>query len=306
VKELIGPSLLFGLITLSQAIATQSPVVLISTQLGGAAVAVFVTSRTVSNIARQIAAMVGSALWPHVTALEARGEQAVLRALHRVWVMGSSALCVSIAAALWFEGTDVVRIWTRGKIEADPLLLRLLLLQVVLQAPWLASSLFPAASNQHKLLSYAYLGSSVTGLTLMLLLLRPLGLWAVPTGLIGGELLMCYHFVIRDTCTKLGEAYRDFALRQWGCLACLMLVGLLTAGATHRAASGPALLRWLLVGSASVSGSVAVLWFVGFRGSDRALVIHESRRLLRLKGSFAGQADQDPAAQLLGTVENPG
>jgi hypothetical protein len=52
--------------------------------LGAVAVAIFVTTRTLANSARQIANVVGLALWPQVTALGARNERATLRALHRL------------------------------------------------------------------------------------------------------------------------------------------------------------------------------------------------------------------------------
>jgi O-antigen/teichoic acid export membrane protein len=269
VRVLVRPSLLFGLMTLATAITVQGPVLLISAQLGGAAVALFVSSRTLSNLARQAVSTINLALWPHVTALDAQGQLSRVRLLHRFWVISSTALCVSIASTLWFEGVDVIGLWTKGRISPDIVLLRLLLIQLVLQAPWLASSLITGASNQHGKLAYAYIYSSVLTLGVAAALLGHLGVSAIPIGGIVGEGLVCYHFVIRDTCRKIGEAYWKFAVRQWAYLGVASALAMLTAWGVHNIAVGPALLRWAEVGAAAVTSSLAALWMIGFGSDDR-------------------------------------
>ena len=188
-------------------------------------------------------------------------------------VLATAAIIVPLlailAAALWFEGSDVIHIWTRGRLPPDTVLLRLLLVQIVLQVPWQASTLITGASNQHGRMSYAWFGSSVLGLGIAAALLTRLGVWAVPIGSIIGEGLLCYHFILHDTCQKIGEAYWKFASGLWLYLGLASAVTLLVAWGAHKIAFGPAPLRWAEVGAATVIGSGALLWTVGLGPADR-------------------------------------
>src|ERR1035438_2479861 len=83
-RELLSPSLLFGLIMLSMALTLQGPILLISRELGGAAVALLVTTRTLANVAKQMVSPIQLALWPELTRLDALGAEAALRLGHRV------------------------------------------------------------------------------------------------------------------------------------------------------------------------------------------------------------------------------
>src|SRR5205823_6300795 len=67
-RELMAPSLLFALLALANGLALQGAVLLVVTQLGGVAVAVFVTSRTLTSLIRQAVFTVNNALRPQLTA----------------------------------------------------------------------------------------------------------------------------------------------------------------------------------------------------------------------------------------------
>jgi O-antigen/teichoic acid export membrane protein len=289
-RELMVPSLLFTLMLLATATTLQGSVLLIVTQLGGAAVTVFVTSRTLTSLVRQVVFTVNNALWPHLTAMEATGDQRRLRLIHRLVVTGSSALAIAFAAALWQVGEDIIAMWTGGKLAADGHLLRLLLVQVVLQAPWMASSVLPLATNRPRNVALATAVSSVTGLAVAALLIGRYGLAAVPIGLIVGEALACYVFVPREACRLVREEYRRFALRQWGMVAIAAAVVFSTAWAVARVAVGPLPLRWLEVGAASLIVSLLVAWTTGLTEDERAFLAREGRAsLVRLQLLGAAQ-----------------
>ena len=108
IRELMNPSVSFGLIMISVALTAQAPVLLVSRFMGGFAVALLVTSRTLANVIRQVVGALNSALWPELTRLDATGDAASLRFCHRLLATGSTALCAAFAAALWFEGAEVI------------------------------------------------------------------------------------------------------------------------------------------------------------------------------------------------------
>ena len=283
-RELLKPSLLFALILVSIGITQQVSVLVVSLALGGAAVAVFVTTRTLSNMVMQIVRTLNNAVQPDLTILHAHGEFGRLRTVHRLLVTVSSSVCVAVAAALWFEGSDVIRVWTHGKLIPEIWFVRLMLLYLVLQAPWLASSTFTVACNRHRNLSRCYIAASLGGVLVAGLLIRALGLMAVPIGLIVGEALACYHFVIKDTCAFIEEAYGPFALRMWAGFAAVFLLALVTGLAAHNSAAGPPAARWLEVGTVTALTSIGSTWLL-LQAKDRELAIRRFRFVRRRQAS---------------------
>jgi|ERR1039458_2152311 O-antigen/teichoic acid export membrane protein len=271
-RELLGPSLLFGLIMLSMALTLQGPVLLVSKVLGGTAVALLITTRTLANVVRQMVAPVQAALWPELTRLDAVGAEGVLRLGHRLLVIGSVTLSAAFAGALWFEGASVIGVWTLGKLAADVWLLRIFLLAIVLQATWLPSSLFMMANNQHRRLAHSYFISAVVTLAATALLVHPCGLLAAPVGALIGEALACYHFVIKNTCNVLKEEYSRFAARLWSGVAAISCAAWGAGYLGHSVAIGPAPLRWLEVGALTTLAAVLAAWGVALRKNDRSRV----------------------------------
>jgi O-antigen/teichoic acid export membrane protein len=269
-RELLSPSLLFGLIMLSMALTLQGPVLMVSSALGGTAVALLVTTRTLANVVKQMVAPVQLALWPELTRLDALGADASLRLGHRLLTIGSLTVCAAFGGALWFEGASVIEVWTGGRLTPGIWLLRLFLLALVLQAPWLASSLFTTANNRHRRLAYSYAITAILSLTATAFLLRPYGLLAVPLGGIVGEALACYHFVVKDACGVLKEDYTRFAVRLWAGVAAISCSALAAGWLGHSLAIGPAPLRWFQVGV--LNSVVAVLsgWCFGLGKDDRS------------------------------------
>jgi O-antigen/teichoic acid export membrane protein len=273
-RELLAPSLLFGLIMLSMALTIQGPVLLVSRALGGTAVALLATTRTLANFGKQMAASVQLALWPEMTRLDAVGAASALRLGHRLVVAGSTALCAAFAGALWFQGAEVLQAWTMGRITPDTTLLRLLLFALVMQAPWLASSLFTTANNRHRRLAFYYAISAVLTLGATAALLRRFGVLAVPLGGLAGEALACYHFVIKEACRVLNEDYPRFAARLW---PAVIAISCASWGAGYLGSSiavGPEPLRWLQAGAATTLAAGLAAWFAALREEDRSLLIH--------------------------------
>jgi O-antigen/teichoic acid export membrane protein len=286
-RDVAAPSLYFMMMMVAVVLSTQGCVVLVSGRLGGVAVGLFVVSRTLVNLTRQGTAMLRTVFWPDLIRLDARGDQEHLRVIHRVLVTTTTAVSVAVGAALWFEGPEVLGVWTRGAITPDPVLLRLLVVGVILQASWQASSVFSAAFNQHRTLAAAYLTSSVLGLLAAATLIDRWGTWAVPIGLIVGEAVACYVVVPCDTCARIGEAYGPFALRQWFTLAGCAAVTFLMAQGLHGVLEGPAPLRWLTMGVATTATSALAAWLLGLRAADRARLTNALSSLLGGRGARA-------------------
>ncbi|MEW6731310.1 MAG: lipopolysaccharide biosynthesis protein [Acidobacteriota bacterium] len=268
-QEMIRPSLFFALIILAMAIGLHGSTLLIAATLGAASVALFVTTRTLTNMVRQLIGLIYNAAWPDLTRLDALAERRQLRTSLRLLVTISTGGCLAVAACLWFEGTEIFSCWTAGRLAPDPTLLRLMLVYLVLQSPWLAASAFPLATNQHRSLSLSYLIANAGGLVLAALLIPWLGINGLPIALICGEALACYHFVLRDACRQVEEDYLRFAARLWtGMLAIAFTAGL-SAWTIHHFSELPMLLRWSLSGAGSLLMTVLVSWQFWLRNEER-------------------------------------
>jgi O-antigen/teichoic acid export membrane protein len=277
-RDILAPSLLFLLITLAAAISIQGSVMLVSVTLGGVAVALFAVTRTLTGLVRQCVYTLNHALWPQLTALDAVADRARLRTLHRVLVAASIALALGPAAVMWHAGPTVIALWTRGRIQADPILLRLLVVHVVLQAPWLASSMIPIASNRHRTVALAYLTSSVFGLALAVSLIGVLGLYAVPVGLIAGDVVGCLFVIPRNACRCIDEQPWPFAVRQ----AALLVGGALLTFPLASACLGESvptdLGRLVVAGLVCPLASGGMAW-LSLKRSDRGFLRSALRRL---------------------------
>jgi len=289
-RELIKPSLMFALIMVAMSLSQQGSVLVVSTFFGAVAVATFYTARTLTNLAMQLVRMVAFSAEPVMTMLYAQGDLARLRLLNRLVVTLSMTLCISIVSALWFEGTSVIALWSHHRIHVDVLFFRLLLLYLVLQSPWLANAIVTAAINKHHNQSRSYLASSILALISMIALAPHLGLLAVPIGLIFGEAIACYHFVIKDTCSVIGEPYGPYALRIWGGLLVVSFAAFAAGWGIHQMEVGPAILCWVEVGLVTTAASSVSAYFVWTGGNEREF-LHQKWELgrLRLKGSHVNQ-----------------
>ncbi len=271
-KELVNPSILFGAMNLATALCFQAPVLLVSAVMGGGAVAALVTTRTLTSVIRQMTGMLASAAWPELTRLHAAGASYILQAAHRLLTTVMTVVSAAFAGTLWFEGSEVIAVWTRGKIEPDPWLLRLFLLSLVLQAPWLASSIFTIACNRHRRLAVACCASAVVSVITAAILLKHMGLAAVPAGVLIGEGLACYHFVVQDTCCVLHCSYSAFARRMFLATAAIFGAAYCAGWCAHSFAIGPAPLRWVESGMLTTAVCGLVAWGTSVAHADRQLL----------------------------------
>ena len=272
VKILVKPSFLFALIMIAMAISLNGPVIIVARVLGGAAVALLVTTRTLANVARQIPNMLCWALWPELTRLDAIGAKLAMRTAHSLLVGAYMAISIAFVGALWFDGPDVITFWTRGHLSVQPWLVRAFLLYVLCQAPWMASSVVATATNRHRRLAWCQVLVGLAAIVLILVFLPRLGLIAVPLSLLAGEALACYHFVIADACEIAGESYQQFAVRTWSALALVAALTLAVGAIAHHLPIVFVPLRIGIGGVIAAATAAIGVWFVFLPKSDRLVI----------------------------------
>jgi O-antigen/teichoic acid export membrane protein len=261
---LLGPSSLFGVVTLALAIALNGPVVLVSRALGGTAVALLVTTRTMTTSLRQISQILTTAVWPEITRFYALSEFSRIQQLQRVLTAVVVSICGGLAGMMWFEGDRIIYVWTRGRLVCDDGLLHWFIIAAVLNAPWIASSVIPMATNRHKILAKSYLVSSILGVGLTWALLPRLGLKAVPIGVILGEGAACYHSVIKNACGLARQRYGTYALRLWGAVIVATSSAGVAAWSMHRITFPFSPIAWVasFLAAATASALTAGIFFL--------------------------------------------
>ena len=146
-KELARPSALFALLLAGNLIAYQGSVLIVSAAMGGLAVAVLSISKAIIEVVRQSLYSINLALCPDFARMEALGQFEQLRTVHRITVAAVAAFTLAVTAAVWYEGPQIITVWTRGRIEPDVILLRLFLVLMAFQTPWAASSTVATATS---------------------------------------------------------------------------------------------------------------------------------------------------------------
>lgn len=218
----LKPSLLFAVFVLTTPLVVQGTVLLVSAILGTLAVVVFTTTRTLINMVRQVIAAISYAIWPELTIIESRGEVTKLVRATYLTVTLTMVLGFSFGSALWFEGASVIQSWTRHQVQPDVMLLRMFLVQTTFSVIVASVGLSAVATNRHRTNSLAALAGSVAGLVFAAVLIRPMGVVGVPLGLLAGEAIFIYHFVVKDACQHLRLNYFSFSAYLW--------IGILTIG----------------------------------------------------------------------------
>ncbi|HKU21276.1 MAG TPA: hypothetical protein VJQ50_09705, partial [Terriglobales bacterium] len=283
-RPILSQSIFFAVIGWAVAITLHGSNLLVAGMLGTAALALFVTTRTLANSIRQLVGLFVHSSSTNLTRLEALEDKQRLRLAFRLVLFVTVAGCVAVSASLWFEGASVFTFWTRGRLTVDIWLLRMFLLWLVLQSPWMAASAIPAYTNKHKGLAMSYLVSSIGGLALGALLLPKLGLKALPVAFMVVEAAACYHFVVRNACHIIGEPYLPFAAKLWPGMIGVGACGFAATWAVHVAPDLGTLPRWICSGAASLAAVALSTWVFWLRNEEREFIWRKAGSGIRFVG----------------------
>ena len=161
---------------------------------------------------RQATTLIYQSAWPELTAMEARKDYDTLRSLHVLMAKAILGITATAGVVLHFVGAEVIAVWTRGKVEYDGGLMTAFLLLAVGQGWWMASSGILGATNHHRTLAWASIGSSSLGLALGALLAPRMGAAGIVHGLWIVDLVVCGLLIPKAACTLTGQRISTFVL----------------------------------------------------------------------------------------------
>jgi len=179
-RSLAAPTGQFGIQIIATALTLQGPVIILSRALGGPAVALFTTTRTIANVVRGVLTVFRAPLRPEYAAAYAHPNKDRLRSLFRIVMAIDTVMAVTLMAGFWSGGVWLIRFWSHSRIPPDPRLLHLLLASSLLEGfLWILASAGSSANRLHGV-SVGMLAYAVLTLVLAALLVRQFGPSAVP------------------------------------------------------------------------------------------------------------------------------
>jgi O-antigen/teichoic acid export membrane protein len=177
-------------ITMGNSLTLQGMVVLVGARLGGTAVAIFSTSRTLTRLLAQLAVLSGKSMSPEISALYGSGQQAAADKLIKHMTRIVMSVIVVGALLLTPVSPTIMAIWSRGKIPFDRPVYYLLLAAAIVTSYWQIQAVRLTATNQHQVFAGLFVVTSVLVLVLTYLGMPRFGVNSAAAGTLLADLLM--------------------------------------------------------------------------------------------------------------------
>jgi O-antigen/teichoic acid export membrane protein len=210
VRELFVPALGFIALPIGNALSFQGLTVVVGSVLGPQTLVMFSTMRTLSRVGCQLLTAVARAILPEVSAAFGGGNLPLARRLHRNACQIGMALSILAALFLWILGPYVHRLWVGPGVTFDRTCFDILLVGVLANSLWQASSIIPMSTNVHHHMAIAYLLGSASSLALARALLHPFGIAGAATAALLCDVGMCF-FVVPIALRQVDDTLKEFA-----------------------------------------------------------------------------------------------
>jgi O-antigen/teichoic acid export membrane protein len=193
VRQLIRSGIGFLSFPAGSLLTLQGMVVLVGAQLGGSAVALFNSSRTLARLLAQLSILTGKSMAPEISKLYGAGKNQEADQLVKQLLWTILPLTVLGAVALELLGPTILFHWSHGKIGFDRVVFTWLLIGAICAGYWQIRSTQLTATNRHSLLAAMFLGVSAAALVVAFLTEKAFGLAAAAasTCLVEAAMVCC-------------------------------------------------------------------------------------------------------------------
>lgn len=211
IQRLFWPAASYMSFPVSNLLNVQGTLIVIGNTFGPVGAVTFSTARTISRSVLQALALINASVWPEISAAFGAGRLALVRRIHRTSCQVSIVVCVGTTMLVAIFGNRLWDAWTLGRVPTDPLLLKILLLQMLLGAFWYTSSIVPVAINRHEELARKILLATAGTLVLSwaLMSMPLLGLRGAAIALVVGDLVTVL-FVLRTSLRLAEDTLKGF------------------------------------------------------------------------------------------------
>jgi O-antigen/teichoic acid export membrane protein len=178
VRQLVRSGIGFLSFPIGNLLTLQGMVILVGAQLGGGAVALFNTSRTLARLLAQLAILTGKAMAPEISKLYGAGKEHEADDLIRQLLWTILPLTVVGAIVLELAGSTILARWSHGKIAFDRTVFTWLVAGALCAAYWQIRSTKLTATNRHSHLATMFLIVSASALLIAYLCENSFGIAA--------------------------------------------------------------------------------------------------------------------------------
>lgn len=261
-RSLAAPSGQVGLAILATAISLQGPVIVLSRALGGPAVALFTTTRTIANVIHGTVLLLRAPLRPELATASADPSKDSLRRLFRIAVSIETVTSISLAAVLWSAGGWLIAVWSHHRIAPDPRLLHLMLALAVLDAFLQVLASTGWATNKIQGVSIGQMITAIASVALAVVLVGRFGPSAVPLAAIVLLVVVMAPLAVRNACKETDLPVKFVLTRL------LLPFGLMIACAAFL----PSTISPILSPVILFAGALLVTGFIFLTASDRQVI----------------------------------
>jgi O-antigen/teichoic acid export membrane protein len=273
--------------------------VLLSHLLGGAAVAVFTTTRTVANLINQTAGLLRYPLRPELAALAATKSFERLRRLFRAAMALDVVVCAAGLAGLWSGGVWFIEFWSRGRIHPPRAFLQLILIAVALDTFQLGLGRMGSAINRFRTLAVGQFCAAAMTLLLAWPLVSSFGVSAVPLSSVLLIALVSLPLALQNASQYAHVSTKSLALR---IVAPALVAGALSTWAASIADAAAPARPWLagvLSAATAVVIASSIAGFTVLTRDDRRAYLDRMVSWLSAGGTPISRKGR-PLAEVLG------
>jgi O-antigen/teichoic acid export membrane protein len=161
--------------------------------LGPVAVSFYSILRTVSRLIIQINGLISNSFWPELSSAFARKNFQDVKKIYRLSSKLIFWLSFIMLILLYFFGSQIINVWTKGKVELNMTIFLVLIFTAIFHTLWYVNFTLYASINKHKFFSALYLGLSIFGFILTGFLLHLFGIVGGTFGQFFSELIMLFY-----------------------------------------------------------------------------------------------------------------
>jgi O-antigen/teichoic acid export membrane protein len=195
VKPMLRPSAHFGLLSLSNFLSYQGPVLLIQTVLGPAAVTVFSLARTVFSMGRQALAILSFSLGQEITLLVGQRNWPALKRLYDLSERVVLLLVPIFSVGVLLASPVLFAVWLHRRNLYDPGLCFIMAAISAVMGIKEHKAQFQASSNEHERLSRFTLAAYAVMLLVAAFLMKPLGIFGFLGPWLGAEIALTIYIL---------------------------------------------------------------------------------------------------------------
>jgi O-antigen/teichoic acid export membrane protein len=148
-RRLLRPALANLAIPLAQALNIQGMVLAVGAMLGPLAVVVFSTLRTLTRLVVQLILAVSHAAEPEIATAWGTGNTTLMRSLFIHVLRAGLWLALTAVVGLGLFGSQILDLWTHGKVSMEPEMFAWLLASAAVSVLWFGALIVLKATNRH-------------------------------------------------------------------------------------------------------------------------------------------------------------